>query len=144
MGTSGAQEHMNVGVHLGTQIVNKEGIPSDSVETDGGLRSSAANIGIISFAAQMITTVIGDSVTDSGGSTEWTVTLFLPGSDGAKTSSHEDTHLKVLDSGRTVAFRTIGVLYRLDQITKRSTGDGYEASGEHYKSRPLDVFGTTA
>jgi len=135
---------MSIGIHLGTQVVNNEGAPSDSVETGGALRSYAANIGIISFAAQMITTVIGDDVTDSDDSTEWTVTLFLPGSDGAKTSAHEDTKLKVLSPGKTVGFRTIGVLYKLDQLTRRSTGYGYEASGVHYKSRSLAVFGTTA
>jgi len=144
MGTSGAEVHMNIGVHLGTQIVNREGVASESVETNGGLRSYAANIGIISFATQMITTVIGDSVTDSNDSTEWMVTLFLPGSDGTKTSSHEDTQLRVLHSGKVVAFHTEGVLFKLDQLTKRSTGQGYEVSGEHYKSRPLNVFGTTA
>jgi hypothetical protein len=142
MANSMAEIQMQVGVKLRTQIVNAEGAPSGGVHTGGALRADAVNLGIISFIAEMSTDVIGDSVTDYNGSSNWITHLMLPGSPEAKSADQKDTQLRVVRPGNRVAFRTIGTLFRLgDDLTN---GDRSSTEAAHYKSKPLDVFGTTA
>jgi len=128
---------MSVGVRLRSEIVDAGGAPSGVVRAGGALRSHAANLGIISFQAQMSTKIIGTSVTDCRNSGEWTVTLLLPGSAGAKTEDQEDTKLVVVEANQRVAFHTVCSLQSLfGELRSRRTG--------YYQSKPLDVFGTTS
>lgn len=134
---------MSIGVHLGTQIIDGNDVSSELVETGGALRAYGVNLGIISFGAAMVTTVIGDGVTDANNSLEWDVKLFLASFDGGpKRKSQQDTRLKVTASDRRVAFRTVGVLYQLSEAIEASKNLVHHMPG-HYKSDPMDVFGTT-
>jgi hypothetical protein len=64
---------MSIGVQLRTQIMDSSGAPCEQVRTGGSLRSQAANLGIISFIAEMSTKTIGTAVTNDSNSREWTV-----------------------------------------------------------------------
>jgi len=125
-------------VRLRSEIVDPSGAPSGVVQAGGALRSHAANLGIISFRAEMSTRTIGTAVTDCRDCAEWTVTLLLPGSPGAKTEDQEDTKLVVVETNQRVAFQTVCSLQNLfgDERSGRASG--------HYESKPLEVFGTTS
>jgi hypothetical protein len=135
---SRAETNMSIGVQLRTQIVDVSGAPTGVVVTGGALRAHAANLGIISFQVQMFTKVVGNGVTDFRNSGEWSVTLLLPGSSGAKGESQEDTELIVAKPNRNVAFHTVCRLEHLISNPLSPVGAG------HYQSLPLDVFGTTS
>jgi len=148
MAISSVEERMNVGVHLRAQIVGDEDAPVDTVATGCKHRVDAINLGIISFVAQMTTTVIGDSVTDDDGEQNWTVPLVIPGSPDAKSTDQGDTTLTVRQANEKVAFRTTGILLLFDDIalvegTARLVYSPVSDSGR-YMSRPLDLFSVTA
>lgn len=133
-----AETNVGIGVKLRSQIVDGSGAPTGTVVTGGALRAYAVNLGLMSFQVQMHTQVIGNGVTDTKYSSEWTVTLLLPGSSGArKGESQDDTELMVSDPKQQVAFRTVSRLESLANSSRQRGGTG------HYESPALDVFGTT-
>jgi hypothetical protein len=139
-----AKIRMNVGVILGTEIIDADGNETATVLKDAALRVHGTNIGVISFKATMSTKVIGKAVTKlrdaprwyDEESDEWEDELLLPASPGGKISDESLTKLRVIEAGRTVGFRTIGKLSMLDaDLSHRSPGE--------YVSDPLDVFAVT-
>lgn len=130
---------MIIGVRLRTQIVNANGAPDELIETGSAHRAHASNIGVISYVAKMTTRTIGTAVTDCKNSHEWTVSLILPASSGARTEEQKDTELIVVERKQQVAFHTMCSLSPLLSDRHLSTG----VAG-HYESLPLDVFGTTS
>jgi hypothetical protein len=142
MTESASETRMNVGVNLRTQLVDTSGNSTDVVLTGCSHRVEAVNLGIISFYAVLSTMVIGEGVSNSTDDSDWSVPLVIAGAPGAKTKSQNDTELKVTQPNKRVAFRTVGALYQLSEIVKYQEGPGTDP--DHYKSKPLDVFGTTA
>lgn len=136
MGSAIAETQMSVGVHLRTQVIDPSGSPSAVVQTDGSLRATAVNLGVISFQAQLSTQVLGGSVTNHRHSDSWETTLLIAGSTGAKTSDQADTKLIVTEPGGNVAFRTVA---RLEQLTPFA-----HSYHRHYVSDPLDIIAKTA
>ena len=139
MGTSSAETKMMIGVTLRTQIVNAKGAPDELIETGCALRAHASNVGVISHVAKMFTRTIGTAVTDCRNSHEWTVSLILPASSGARTEKQEDTELIVVERKQQVAFHTMCSLSPLLSDPRLPAG-----TAGHYEGRPLDVFGTTS
>lgn len=131
---------MSVGVRLRSQLVDSGGALSKVIETGSLHRVQAANLGIISFTAELATTAIGTAVTDRQNSCAWTVKLILPGSAGPKAEDEEgETELVVAERRQPAAFRTVCTLSQLVS-DPRAAADG----AGHYESPALDVFGTTA
>lgn len=130
---------MSVGVRLRSQLVDSGGALSKVIETGSLHRVQAANLGIISFTAELATTAIGTAVTDRQNSCAWTVKLILPGSAGPKDEEQGETELVVAERRQSVAFRTVCTLSQLVS-DPRAAADG----AGHYESPALDVFGTTA
>jgi hypothetical protein len=129
---------MSIGVKLRTQVVGSNGAPTELVQTGGGLRAEAINLGgIISFNARMSTEVIGGAVTDQRDNDHWVVNLLVPAA--AKAIEHRDTQLKVTEKGQRVAFRTVG---KLEQLIPDSAESDYPRG--YYGSGPLDVFAMTS
>lgn len=134
---------MSIGVYLRTQIVNAGGASKNIVRTGDAFRVSAVNYGIISFVAEMATTVIGRGVTDSADKADWTVQLILPGSPGAKAADQRDVELIVTEPDSRVAFHSQGFLFQVSDALMAAEGSTRNEPA-YYKSAALDVFGITA
>jgi hypothetical protein len=91
----------------------------------------------------MVTTVIGDGVTNSEDAKDWGVRLILPGSAGAKVADQKDTELKVSKTDNTVGFRTNSVLFQLDEYLVAEESDSKPPDAYYKSSTPLDIFSVT-
>jgi hypothetical protein len=130
-----AVTQMQVGVSLRTEIVDDKGMPSSVVRTDGALRSTAFNLGVISLRADISTETIGSAVTNKMGSDHWTSSLILPAYAGKKVEEKDDTKLTVVRPDSQVAFQTIVTVERLANARNLYT--------ERYASDPLEIFAKT-
>jgi hypothetical protein len=132
-----AEIRMNIGVKLGSQVVDARGVPSDIVKNGGSLRVKAVNIGIITYLADMCTEAFSNgAVTNAAGETKWHETLIIP---AYGPGDQRDTRLEVHEARSPVVFRTEGHL--------RCLGSGDSSLGDgrgYYQSEALEVSARTA
>lgn len=133
-----ARVTMQLGVELVSEICDAKGSPSGDIVTDGKVRISALNLGVISLYVTFHTQIVGSAVVEKERQgSSWEDALLLPPSARPKAHASTERRMTVLTSGEPVAFHTRGSMATLVASHEPHW------SRDHYECPPLAVFGTT-